>query len=112
MVYKVRRSNPSLPPINVNENSTNTVNTSLSLVGENYKNYGRFINQNFVHLVENFANSSPPKNPLRGQLWYDTSRQALLMYVPEQAPVVWQPIAGVTATVSADALSQRIGASE
>lgn len=58
---------PDMPP------GINTVDTSLSLVGRGYPNYGQKIAENFVHLLENFAGPIPPQNPIEGQLWYDTS---------------------------------------
>jgi hypothetical protein len=58
---------PDMPP------GINTVDTSLSLVGRGYPNYGQKIAQNFLHLLENFASPLPPENPIEGQLWYDTS---------------------------------------
>jgi len=58
---------PSMPP------GINTVDTTLSLVGRGYPNYGEKIAENFLHLLENFASSTPPENPIEGQLWYDTS---------------------------------------
>ena len=49
-----------------------TVNTQspLKLVGQNYKNYGQLIAENFVHIVENFSRDIAPTNPIVGQLWY------------------------------------------
>lgn len=58
---------PDMPP------GINTVDTSLSLVGRGYPNYGEKIAENFLHLLENFAGPIPPENPIEGQLWYDTS---------------------------------------
>jgi hypothetical protein len=58
---------PAMPP------GINTVDTSLSLVGRGYPNYGEKVAENFLHLLENFASSVPPENPIEGQLWYDTS---------------------------------------
>jgi hypothetical protein len=58
---------PDMPP------GINTVDTSLSLVGRGYPNYGQKIAENFVHLLENFSSPIPPQNPIEGQLWYDTS---------------------------------------
>lgn len=58
---------PDMPP------GINTVDTSLSLVGRGYPNYGEKIASNFLHLLENFASPLPPENPIEGQLWYDTS---------------------------------------
>ena len=58
--------------ITVEDNDIN-VTTSLSLVGRNTTSYGVEFNQNFLKLLENFANSSAPTNPVEGQLWYDTT---------------------------------------
>lgn len=58
---------PDMPP------GINTIDTSLSLVGRGYPNYGEKIAENFLHLIENFASAIPPENPIEGQLWYDTS---------------------------------------
>lgn len=60
---------PDMPP------GINTIDTSLSLVGPGYPNYGEKIAENFLHLLENFAAPLPPNNPIEGQLWYDTSDQ-------------------------------------
>ena len=47
-------------------------NTGLSLIGQNFHNYGQLMANNFVRLLENQANSIQPTNPLAGQLWWDT----------------------------------------
>ena len=54
--------------------------TDLTLIGQNTSGYGLFINDNFVHLLENFANTSQPNYPIKGQLWYDTSQNVLQIY--------------------------------
>ena len=54
--------------------------TNLVLVGRNYSGYGEFFNENFIKLLENFANTAAPSNPLVGQLWYDKSAQRLNVY--------------------------------
>ena len=53
----------------------NTINqqTSLSLPGRNTTAYGTAIAENFLHLLENFANTTAPNNPTEGQLWYDNT---------------------------------------
>ena len=53
----------------------NTVNneTSVKFPGKNTTSYGTVISENFLHLLENFANSSAPLRPIEGQLWFDTS---------------------------------------
>lgn len=47
--------------------------TDLTLIGKNYAGYGQAQNDNFVWLLENFANTSQPPNPLAGQIWFDST---------------------------------------
>jgi len=54
--------------------------TSLSLVGKNYPNYGQYLDQNFLSMLENFASGSQPSNPIVGQIWYNTTKGALQVY--------------------------------
>ena len=54
--------------------------TDLTLIGKNSSNYGEFFNENLVHLLENFASTSQPNNPIAGQLWFDTSESRLKVY--------------------------------
>lgn len=58
--------------ITVEENSINT-ETSVDLIGRLVADYGSSVNKNFLQLLENFANTTPPINPVEGQLWYDTT---------------------------------------
>ena len=51
--------------------------TSISLVGKNTANYGQFLDQNFLNMLENFANGSAPNHPLPGQLWWDSTNKVL-----------------------------------
>jgi len=54
--------------------------TDLTLIGKNASNYGEFFNENLVRLLENFASTSQPNNPIAGQLWFDTSEGRLKVY--------------------------------
>jgi hypothetical protein len=54
--------------------------TSVTFVGKNYAGYGGFIDTNFLHLLENFANSNQPSKAITGQLWYDSTRKKLKVY--------------------------------
>jgi len=59
-----------------------TINTSSSmiLVGKNYAGYGEFLDENFIHLLENGANTTAPGAPLVGQLWWDKSTNTMKVY--------------------------------
>jgi hypothetical protein len=58
--------------VTVEDNDINT-QTSLSLVGRNTTSYGVEFNQNFLKILENFANTTSPSSPVEGQLWYDST---------------------------------------
>ena len=38
------------------------------------------LNENFVKLLENFANTSAPSSPIAGQIWWDTANSLLKVY--------------------------------
>jgi hypothetical protein len=54
--------------------------TSLSLAGRNFVGYGEYLNENQVYLLENFAGTTAPLNPVTGQLWYNTGTQTVSVY--------------------------------
>lgn len=75
--------------------------TSLTLVGRKYAGYGEILQENLVKLLENFAYSVAPTNPVTGQIWYETDTQ-LLKYYDGSA---WQAVTNaVQLTSSIDAL--------
>lgn len=59
-----------------------TVNTtsSMTLIGKNYAGYGQFLDDNFIHLLENGSNTTAPSSPLTGQLWWDKTNSLLKVY--------------------------------
>lgn len=79
MSYQINKTNGELLTELV-DGSIDISSTDLTLVGRNYKGYGEVFNENFVALLENFASSSAPNNPLKGQLWYDLSDNRLKLY--------------------------------
>lgn len=56
---------------NLADRAINSTLTSLSLIGK-YAPYGQAVNENFLHLLENFASPNEPINPIIGQLWFHT----------------------------------------
>ena len=79
MSYTINRSNGSTLTSIVDGTIDQTA-TDLVLIGKNSSSYGTYINDNFVWLLENFANSSQPNHPITGQLWFDTTENRLKVY--------------------------------
>lgn len=76
MAYTIVKSNGQVLTT-IPDGTINTASTSLALPGRNYAGYGQYLDTNMVWLTENFANTSPPPNPLQGQLWYNTNANTL-----------------------------------
>lgn len=87
------------------DGTVDTSKTSLTLIGRNYSNYGQFMVDNLVSLVENFAYSISPSNPLAGQLWWDTDETRLKVYTGSAFKVISSATAATSApttTVAGD----------
>jgi len=59
-----------------------TINTdsSMTLVGKNWAGYGQFLDDNFIRLLENGANTTAPGAPLTGQLWWNSTSGTMQVY--------------------------------
>ena len=79
MPYTIDYSDSGKTPIIVNDGTADT-STSLPLIGKNYTRFGEILNENLLHLLENFANGTAPSNPTEGQLWYDTTNSTLMLF--------------------------------
>jgi microcystin-dependent protein len=73
MSYNINYTDTIANPtgITIEDQSIDNTSTDLVFVGKNFPGYGKFIAENFLHLLENFAKNTPPLNPTVGQLWYD-----------------------------------------
>jgi hypothetical protein len=92
MAYTVNFSNSvQKTPIVVDDNSRNTSDTSLTLIGRNEPSYGQSIAENFVRVLENFANDTPPNNPIEGQLWFDSGTNRLKLNDSTAGASNWRP---------------------
>ena len=76
-----------------------TINTSssMTLVGKNYAGYGEFLDENFIHLLENSSNTTAPGAPLEGQLWWDSGNSLLKVYNGS----IFKTISAATSSASA-----------
>lgn len=72
MAYTINLTNGTILTT-VADGTVNSTSSSLTLIGKNYAGYGDFFNENLIHLLENFADSSSPDTPLTGQLWWDSA---------------------------------------
>lgn len=76
MAYTIVKSDGTVLTT-IADGTINTTSTSVGLPGRNYAGYGQTLDTNFVHQLENFADTTPPANPLTGQLWYNTNANTL-----------------------------------
>lgn len=78
MAYVINKFNGE--QLVVLEDGTIDTTYGIGLVGRNYVGYGETQNENFVFLLENFSNQSPPPRPIQGQLWFDNQLKVLKAY--------------------------------
>lgn len=79
MSYIINNSRGQVVAV-IPDGTINTSATSLALVGRAVNGYGESENENYVFLLENFANDTPPLQPILGQLWYDSDNDVLTAY--------------------------------
>jgi hypothetical protein len=80
--YTLNWSNNNLKaPFTLLGGTTNTTTSSLTLVGKGFLNWGEPIQENLLHILENFASDTAPAYPTLGQLWYDSTLKVLKVYI-------------------------------
>ena len=87
------------------DGTINNTQTSITFVGRDVPGYGQYHNQNLAILLTNSANPNykPPSNPIKGQLWYDSTYSKLRIFNGTKfitaggATLSSQPPAGMTA---------------
>lgn len=99
MSYIINKSDGSFL-IALDDGIINQTDTSLTLIGKNSSAWGEFINENFLHLLESFAGTEPPANPIEGQLWYDVTEGRLKVHDGNSFKVSGGTIVSPTVPVS------------
>lgn len=94
MAYLITKTNGD-NLVTVPDTEKNT-DYGVTLVGRNYSGYGVFLNDNFISLMENFANSSAPVVPLVGQLWFSTTTKNLSVW----EGTAWKVLSTITSSQS------------
>jgi hypothetical protein len=79
MSYQLNKTDGTLLTALI-DGQIDTESTNLVLVGRNYSGYGEYFNENFIKLLENFSSTAAPSNPLKGQLWWNSTDQRLQVY--------------------------------
>lgn len=97
MAYNISLSNGE-PLVTIADGTVDINYTSLSLIGKNFAGYGQLMNENWVHMLENFSNATEPNNPLVGQLWYDSNSKTMKVRTPNNT---WKNIGSATASPTA-----------
>jgi len=87
MSYIIRKTDGSIVAT-VTDGTVDKVSTSITLLGRNYKGIGEIYNTNLVSLLENFANTTPPNNQIKGQLWFNSSSSKLNVFDGDN----WRPV--------------------
>ncbi len=91
----------------VSDGTVDSTNTSLKLLGQNYRGYGEIVAEDFVHLLENFSKTTAPSNPIHGQIWYDKStgsgaaNKGYKLRFYDSASSTWKMVANLVAATTA-----------
>lgn len=89
MPYILNKTNGSIVATVQDASLDNT--TDLTFLGRNYAGYGEVQNENFLKLLENFSNTTPPTKPLEGQIWFDSRNKKINFYDSSN----WKSIANI-----------------
>jgi hypothetical protein len=79
MSYTLKLTNGTIL-LNLSDQKTDQLTTSLTLIGKNVPAYGTYFNENLIYLLENFASPTQPRSPLYGQLWYNSAQGRMYYY--------------------------------
>lgn len=78
MGYTIRKSDGTLL-IDLADGTTDVSKTSLTLIGKNVSEFGKAQNENFVRMLEHFASTVEPVNPLQGQFWFNKTNEQVFV---------------------------------
>ena len=79
MAYQINKTDGTVVAT-VADGQIDSLSTDLTLIGKNYSGFGESLNENFIKLLENFASTTRPTHPIRGQIWFDVSELKLKVY--------------------------------
>ena len=79
MAYQINKTDGTIVAT-VADGQVDTISTDITLIGKNYSGFGESLNENFIKLLENFSGTTVPTNPIKGQIWFDSTENKLKVY--------------------------------
>lgn len=79
MAYQINKTDGTIVAT-VADGQIDNLSTDITLIGKNYSGFGEALNENFIKLLENFSSVTAPTQPIKGQIWFDSSEAKLKIY--------------------------------
>lgn len=79
MAYQINKTDGTIVAT-VADGQIDNLSTDITLIGKNYSGFGEALNENFIKLLENFSSVTAPTQPIKGQIWFDSSESKLKIY--------------------------------
>lgn len=79
MAYTINKTDGTILA-NVPDGQIDRLSSDITLIGKNYSGFGEALNENLVKILENFASTTRPPRPVRGQIWFDATETKLKVY--------------------------------
>ena len=79
MAYQINKTDGTIVAT-VADGQIDDLTTDITLIGKNYSGFGESFNENLVKILENFASTTAPRRPLKGQVWFDNAENKLKVY--------------------------------
>ena len=79
MAYQINKTDGTIVAT-VADGQIDTLSTDITLIGKNYSGFGEVLNENFIKMLENFASTTRPTAPIKGQIWFDSTENKLKVY--------------------------------
>ena len=64
MAYQINKTDGTIVST-VADGQIDNISTDITLIGKNYSGFGEVLNENFIKILENFANVTAPTAPIK-----------------------------------------------
>ena len=102
MSYTINKTNGAKLVV-LKDGTVDISTTDLALFGKGYAGFGERLNENFIKILENFANTTAPAKKIKGQLWYDTLTNQIKVWNGSTFKPVGSSTVGTTRPTSVNA---------